>query len=138
MTIDITKPSSPVTANGQLKISEKEILRTLERSDRLVLAVVPGIGADRLMGKKMYLTGSPVDLPTLLPSAELLLTNGGNHVVGLAIAAGIPLVCIPMQPEQALTALRVATGGFGEYWFSDLHEVGRLANFMQPPRSVGN
>ena len=102
------------------------ILSALQRWGRPTLAVVPGIGPDRMGGESLHVTGEPVDLGTLLPRARLFITNGGIHGVGQAVAAGVPLLVAPMQVEQALTAARVVRQGWGRCWMPGVDAIADL------------
>jgi MGT family glycosyltransferase len=54
-----------------------------------------------------------VDQVALLERASVFLTHGGMNSAMEAILAGVPLVAMPQQPEQAVTADRLAELGLG-------------------------
>jgi MGT family glycosyltransferase len=49
----------------------------------------------------------------ILPHASLAITHGGHGTTLKALAAGVPLVCIPMGRDQPDTAARVTARGAG-------------------------
>jgi UDP:flavonoid glycosyltransferase YjiC (YdhE family) len=53
----------------------------------------------------------PHDL--VLPYMQAVITHGGLSTITAALAAGVPLVCIPQGREQPINAARVAAGGAG-------------------------
>ncbi len=50
---------------------------------------------------------------SLLPHADLVVTHAGHGTVMAALAAGVPLVCLPMGRDQHGTAEQVAAVGAG-------------------------
>ncbi|SEF24308.1 UDP:flavonoid glycosyltransferase YjiC, YdhE family [Amycolatopsis pretoriensis] len=53
-------------------------------------------------------------LHLLLPSCDLIVSQGGAGAVASAITAGVPQVCVPHFGEHVLNARAVADGGAGE------------------------
>jgi UDP:flavonoid glycosyltransferase YjiC (YdhE family) len=53
----------------------------------------------------------PHDL--VLPYMRAVITHGGVSTITTALAAGVPLVCIPQGREQPINAARVAASGAG-------------------------
>lgn len=53
----------------------------------------------------------PHDL--VLPYMRAVITHGGLSTITAALAAGVPLVCIPQGREQPINAARVAASGAG-------------------------
>ncbi len=53
----------------------------------------------------------PHDL--VLPYMRVVITHGGMSTITAALAAGVPLVCIPQGREQPINAARVAATGTG-------------------------
>jgi len=54
-----------------------------------------------------------VDHNAVLPLTSLVVTHAGHSTVTTALAAGVPLVCLPTTGEQPLTAERVEAVGAG-------------------------
>lgn len=55
----------------------------------------------------------------VLPHASLVVTHGGHGTTMAALAAGVPLVCLPMGRDQHLVADRVAACGVGSVVAAD-------------------
>lgn len=53
------------------------------------------------------------DHATLVGDADLVVTHGGLGTVAVALAAGVPLVCVPLDRDQPLNAARVEALGAG-------------------------
>jgi MGT family glycosyltransferase len=51
--------------------------------------------------------------PELLPRTDVVVTHAGLSTVMAALAAGVPMVCMPMGRDQPLNAQRVAALGLG-------------------------
>ena len=49
----------------------------------------------------------------VLPHASLVITHAGHGTVMAAIAAGVPLVCVPMGRDQPAVAAHVTHHGLG-------------------------
>ena len=56
---------------------------------------------------------APVSLNAALASCELVVCHGGTATVAQAGLAGVPVLVLPMQPEQALLAQCVERCGLG-------------------------
>ena len=54
-----------------------------------------------------------VDHASLLPHCDLMITHAGLGSVAVALAHGVPLVCLPFARDQHLNAERVRTIGAG-------------------------
>jgi MGT family glycosyltransferase len=59
----------------------------------------------------------PHDL--VLPHMAAVITHGGLSTITSALAAGVPLVCIPQGREQPMNAERVAAAGVGRVVAAD-------------------
>ena len=59
-----------------------------------------------------YASG-PVDLHATLPDCDLCISHAGEATLAQSLLAGVPVLLMPMQAEQFLTARRVETAGAG-------------------------
>lgn len=60
-----------------------------------------------------FLVSPHVPQLEILEHAEIFITHGGMNSTMEAIYYGVPMVVVPQQPEQAMTAARVAELGLG-------------------------
>ncbi|MEU2620664.1 glycosyltransferase [Streptomyces sp. NPDC007157] len=64
------------------------------------------------LGPNMY--GEPfLPQPSVLPDCDLLITHGGSNTLGEGVAAGLPMIVLPLFRDQYDNAQRVADLGFG-------------------------
>ncbi|EQD88265.1 UDP:flavonoid glycosyltransferase YjiC (YdhE family) [Saccharopolyspora erythraea NRRL 2338] len=64
------------------------------------------------LGPAMY--GAPfLPQPNVLQQCDLLITHGGSNTISEAIAAGLPMIVMPLIGDQYDNAQRVADLGFG-------------------------
>jgi UDP:flavonoid glycosyltransferase YjiC (YdhE family) len=98
---------------GQLLEPTLEALA--DRDDLLVLATTGGRPVEslhrRIPDNARVARFLPFD--TLLPKANLLITNGGYGTVSLALQAGIPIVSAGLTEDKAEVSARVAWAGVG-------------------------
>ena len=59
----------------------------------------------------------------MLPQIAAVITHAGMSTVATALAAGIPLVCVPQGRDQPLNAARVAEVGAGLHVAPDAVDV---------------
>lgn len=62
-----------------------------------------------------------IDLPQALQQADIYLSNGGLHGVGLALQAGCWPVVVPMQAEQVAMARNLVALQWGGLYLPDTH-----------------
>lgn len=62
------------------------------------------------------IVNSTIDIPRGLKNADIYLTNGGMHGVGLALKAGCWPVLMPQHPEQDATAMNLIIRQWGSVW----------------------
>lgn len=94
----------------------EQLLRVLGNRDENVVCFMPDAPKDwrtALGGTCIHFVDHPVDIATLQPSAELVVTYGGSGMVNAALLAGVPMLLVPRNVEQYLTAKRVEVLGAG-------------------------
>lgn len=93
------------------------MLRHLHAIGARVVASVPGAStAEReAAGPSCRLHGMPVRLDSVLAQADLVLSHGGHGLTAASLLAGVPMVSVPMQMEQAILAQQVHRLGAGEF-----------------------
>ena len=95
----------------------ESILQALARLDAEVLCIAPGMKpemAKRCATLRLRIALAPVDLPSLLPDAQLAVSYGNSGFTTQALLAGVPLAMRPRHVEQALFAHRVEALGAGK------------------------
>jgi zeaxanthin glucosyltransferase len=104
---------------GTLQNGADDIFRTIaeacaELPVQLVISLGGGLDPKRLSG----LRGNPVVAPyvpqlEIVKRASVVITHAGLNTVLESLAAGVPLVCIPLGNDQPGVAARVAARGAG-------------------------
>ncbi len=87
-----------------------KILEALAGSGCRVLAYAPGISrehAARYSSPRMTISREPLRLKRILKSCDLAICHGGPGTVTAALLSGVPLLLLPTQLEQFLTARRI-------------------------------
>ena len=80
------------------------------------ICIVPGAGnafVDKYTCGHLTIMPQPVDLRSLLPTADVLIGYGSSGVIAESLLAGVPLLMIPQTVEQYLGAARVEPLGAG-------------------------
>jgi UDP:flavonoid glycosyltransferase YjiC (YdhE family) len=67
----------------------------------------------RHAGPRLRFSAGPVAMAQALKTARAVVCHGGTGTACQALLAGVPLLLLPMQAEQALMAQRVAASGAG-------------------------
>lgn len=83
-----------------------------------VLAHVPDLGQRELVqlrAKGIAFSTEPIDLQAAFRDCRFVVCHAGHGTVAASLIAGRPLLMLPMQGEQLLTAQRVAAFGAGIY-----------------------
>jgi MGT family glycosyltransferase len=92
------------------------IQRSLDALASVDVEVVCTLGGVSMEGLSVPANASVFDwVPhrELLPATDVVVTHGGLSTVLAALAAGVPMVCMPMGRDQPLNAERVAALGLG-------------------------
>lgn len=80
---------------------------------RALLTAGPALEADKLQLPANAHVVSFVPHRAVMPHASLVITHAGWQTVNAALAAGVPLVCIPDGRDQPDNAARVVAAGAG-------------------------
>lgn len=92
-----------------------EVLAALAQEPCRVLCYLPEVAAGRappVMSPNIAYAGGPVSMRDALAVAQLFVTHAGDSTAQ-ALMAGVPVMMLPMQLEQFLTARRIAAAGMG-------------------------
>ena len=72
---------------------------------------LPAAVRERLAASPLQVTDTPARLDALLPHADAVVCSAGHGLLSASLLAGVPLVAIPGNTEQALSAQRAASLG---------------------------
>lgn len=92
------------------------VLRAIGELKASVLAHVPDLGQRELAPLRALGIGfspEPIDLGSAARECSCVVCHAGHGTVATALTLGRPLLLLPMQGEQTLTAQRVAAFGAG-------------------------
>ncbi|CAN5229297.1 hypothetical protein BH11PSE10_BH11PSE10_00550 [soil metagenome] len=81
-----------------------------------VICYMPEVAAGKplpLRSAAIHYAMRPADLGTLMPDCDLLVCHAGEATLTQGLLAGVPLLLLPMQPEQFLMARGVGRTGAG-------------------------
>lgn len=90
------------------------LLSQLRMTPCEVLVYAPGLTpalAARYANSNMRFSPQPVQLRSLAGCCELAILYASHGTICASLAAGVPMLLIPQQPEQAMLARRVAAMG---------------------------
>ncbi len=125
--------------NGSVEHTQP-MMDALKKHACEVIAVVPQWPKDKVAAyttKHFQVYTQPVNVQTLLPDADAVVTHGGVGLVGQSLCAGVPLLLLAQHAEQALLARRVAQHSFGlaTYRNTDTQLLAdRLDELLHEPR----
>lgn len=91
-----------------------DLLSALRQIDADALCVIPGVPemvTRRFSSDRLAICDSLVDIASLLRQATVVVTHCGAGLATQALAAGVPLLCIPRFVEQEMPARRIADLG---------------------------
>jgi len=80
---------------------------------RAVLTTGPALDLGGVAVPSNVLVRSWIPHPAVLPYADLVLTHGGLGTIHAALAAGVPVVCLPCGRDQGDNAARLLAAGAG-------------------------
>lgn len=80
---------------------------------RGLITVGPALSADAIAAPKNVVVVASAPHGALLPKTSAVITHAGHGTVIKALAAGVPLVCLPMGRDQDDTAARAVLTGCG-------------------------
>jgi MGT family glycosyltransferase len=101
------------SAQGQEPLLRKLIGVLGEMKIRALVTTGPAIDPDRFDAPGNVVVRSFVPHADVMPESALVITHAGHGTVIRALAAGVPLVCIPMGRDQPDVAARVVWHGAG-------------------------
>lgn len=94
----------------------EQLLGALGKCDENVVCVMPDAPKAlkaTLSQPGMKIVDHTVDVTTLLPSTDLVVSYGGSGIVNMTLLAGVPLMLVPRNVEQYLVAKCVERLGAG-------------------------
>lgn len=98
---------------GQAEVLRR-ILDALRRADvRAVVTVGPAVDPAAFAATERIRVYGTVPHAPIMARADLVITHAGHGTVIGALAAGVPLLCLPMGRDQPAVAERVARHGAG-------------------------
>ena len=92
------------------------LLQTLKTLDceALVFALgMPAASVERFQTDKVRITTQPLKLSRIIERCDLCVCHAGHGTTAAMLLAGVPLLLLPIQLEQYLTAYHVAACGAG-------------------------
>ncbi|HEU4603577.1 MAG TPA: nucleotide disphospho-sugar-binding domain-containing protein, partial [Steroidobacteraceae bacterium] len=94
----------------------ENLLEALSLSEYEVLCVVPDATEHilaRYNSDQMRVLNRPIDLESVLRSADVVVSYGGAAVVAQSLLAGVPMLIVSNVPERVMNGRRVETLGAG-------------------------
>lgn len=93
-----------------------EVLAALAQEGCRVLCYLPEVAGGKappVTAPNLAYARGPVALQAALADAQLCVTHCGEATLAQSMLAGVPVLMLPMQLEQFLTARRIAAAGMG-------------------------
>ena len=93
-----------------------EVLASLAQEGCRVLCYLPEVAGGKappVSALNLAFARGPVALQAALAEAQLCVTHCGEATLAQSMLAGVPVLMLPMQLEQFLTARRIAAAGMG-------------------------
>lgn len=90
------------------------IVDSMRRSPVHAIAILPKIGKAaiaRLASPRFQIRDQPVQLEPILQDTDLVICNGGHGLTAASLLAGVPLLTLPRNVEQALAIRRLTEAG---------------------------
>lgn len=110
------------------------VLQQLAAAPCRTLAHVPGLGAaqrQRFTSAQLRFSDGAVSMVSAMAQAWAVLCHAGAGSVAAALQAGLPVLMLPTQAEQMLSARRVAGCGAGQ-WLLEADVGPRLLPALAP------
>lgn len=92
------------------------LLQALDKLGCRTLCYMPEVAAGKpapVVSPRIHYSPGPVNLGQALPQAQLVVSHAGEATLAQTLLAGVPLLLMPTQAEQFLTALRMEESGIG-------------------------
>jgi UDP:flavonoid glycosyltransferase YjiC (YdhE family) len=80
---------------------------------KAVVSLGPALSADEVPGADNVVVAAAIPHALLIPQASLLITHASHGTAIKGLAAGVPMVCIPMGRDQGDNAARIVAAGCG-------------------------
>ncbi|KQX01489.1 hypothetical protein ASC94_02380 [Massilia sp. Root418] len=96
--------------------SHGDVLAALAEEGCRVLCYLPEVAGGKtppVTAPNLAYASRPVALQAALAEAQLCVTHGGEATLAQSMLAGVPVLMLPLQLEQFLTARRIAASGMG-------------------------
>jgi UDP:flavonoid glycosyltransferase YjiC (YdhE family) len=110
------------------------LLSQLRMAPCEVLVYAPGLTpaqASRFANSNMRFSQELVQLRSLAGQCDLAILYAGHATICACLAAGVPMLLLPQQPEQAMLARRVAELGAARLYDSDADPLEQVAAALQ-------
>ena len=92
----------------------RNLIRVLgELNVRALVTTGPAIDPKKFVSRPNVVVREFVPHVDVMPKADLAITHAGHGTVIRALAAGVPMVCVPLGRDQYDVAARVAWRGAG-------------------------
>ena len=101
------------TFQNQVEILSRVIAALAALPVRAVVTIGPGLGAESFTAAPNVHICASAPHSEILRHASLTITHAGHGTVMRALAAGVPLVCMPMGRDQNDNAARIVARGAG-------------------------
>lgn len=101
------------TFQDQAKTLRQVVEALSELPVRAAVSLGPALEADEVPGADNVSVAASLPHGELIPQASLLITHCGHGTAIKGLAAGVPMVCIPMGRDQGDNAARIVASGAG-------------------------
>ncbi|MEE1676083.1 glycosyltransferase [Agarivorans aestuarii] len=122
---ELSKPNIFVYLKRNTPVLEYVLSSLASNESYNVIAYIPGVNPafiKRYQRDHMVFSSTAVNLPELLDTTNLVISNAGVGLINQSLLAGIPLIMLPQWTEQQFNAKRVQQLYAGEvitYYYSE-------------------
>lgn len=90
------------------------LLKALAELDAEIICVIPGLKRlNRAIANRLRVYVNPVQMDTIVLSADLVVSYAGSGMVCCALLSGVPLLLVPQNVEQYMLGCRIDELGAG-------------------------